>query len=199
VDALLDHVVEILSLLLGSGFLLVLWLRWRDRPRLRVRVKDFGFFGDDRDLVFEATNEGGRVTSLRPVIRMDGLAPNMSRRFWCPWNLRMLKVPIERSGRPVSFEYDLRELESKLDPHQTREFHGQPRRPPPAMILFRTYRFRLAAGRRYRLRFHHVEPRPLSRWRFWWGRLRWSIRGWVPPTPGSWTLDDWTAERQSRG
>ena len=124
-----------------SGFAFKIYQHWRDRPRLRVTVRSVGIMDEDRDLVFEATNVGGRLASLVPVVKMRGLWPFQSKRRW---------FPIPRVARPVTMLLDIVEDDTRLEPHATRVFRARSGAGQSLEAFCCTYTFRLAGSRPYR-------------------------------------------------
>ena len=147
------------------GIQITYWWRWRDRPRLRVDLRSGGLplpGEQPSELIFNATNAGGRVTSIDPSITMRARIPQLS----SVWRFR--------KSRPFEVEYALTETDTSLNPHQTREFHAVPCGTiDHSLLFFRTYRFRTSGGRGgVVVRVFHGDWSRYSCWRFYGWRLR---------------------------
>ncbi len=204
--------------LFGSGVFASLFLLWLTRPCLRISLRQVGLTRDDKDLIIEVANSGGRATSLYPVIRVRGRILKFQRRFWYPgglsrllplaWRargdqlLKAISVPIERASRSEVVMYDIQPNQAlRVEPHQgAQEVKATPRGQTFAhpLLYFRVYDVR-EEGRRRRYRIHttYEYRRRVSRLVYWYERLRHGVFG-TPAVSGRMTLEEWLASQQAR-
>lgn len=191
--------------------------RWWERPRLRVKVRDDGTLLYPRDpLVFEATNAGGRPTSLGPAVRLRARVLRVLQpRFWYPDFLERfltraqierwrLYVPIERrtSGRFVDhFDLEGEGDQLRLEPHGgARTFRGKPRYPQQyKFLVFKVLEFRQEGkSRPHRVRMPGPGTSALPAAAFLWAKVRYAWTGLLPGCDAPLTSKDFEAERRAR-
>jgi hypothetical protein len=140
--------LRVLTLLGGSGGL-VYWVdRFRNRPRLKLKLVSERFHDDSTParLEFEAMNLGNEPTSLEPTIRLTGYTPKRRRR---------------------TFEFSIKSLDRQLPAHAPKHFAAEaPQAAALAFLWFKAYRVRTTRGRGAKMRVRTLDHVELPRLRF---------------------------------
>lgn len=69
------ELLDWLTVIGGSGGLVYWWDRWRDRPRINVRVVRESSDDGYAEVTLEVENQSGEMNSLQPGFSFDGLSP----------------------------------------------------------------------------------------------------------------------------
>ncbi len=217
---LLDVVVNswrLITTVVGSGVFLFFLSRWLDRPRVRIKIRNPGFFGDDKSLFFEVANGGSRAIALHPEVRLRATRIPMRRRLlWYPGFIERLLsektiarlrlgVPVQKLGEEITIHYDVDPTCGlRLEPHaDSRMIKANPRENLSSEfgwgMAFRRYEFRFE-GRRRRHTLHMFvsDKRVFSCW-FWFRRLLAEIFTVIPKSSGPHDINEWQESRRSRG
>lgn len=158
----LNDPLKILYLVGGTGGIWYWINQWRDRIRIRVRIRSETFdLKEEPNLEvtaeYEIENIGSRVTSLEPTILISGYTPR-------------------RQYQQASFEIE--DLERDLPPFKPKLFRAtfEVSASYP-FLLFRTYTFTPTRGSGKRLRVWSASRRNIGFLRFYFELLRFKIFG----------------------
>jgi len=154
--------LKIVYLVGGTGGLWYWINQWRDRIRIRVRLRSETFeLKESPNLevvaIYEIENIGGQITSVEPSVRVSGYTPRKDR----------MKISFEIEG-----------LERDLPPFKPKIFHATftvPAKYP--FLLFRTYTFRATRGSGKKVRVWSANRRNIDFLRFHFELIRFMIFG----------------------
>lgn len=171
--------LRVLYLLGGAGGLVFWWDRWRQRPRLRLRVQDHGVLEQSPGLVLSVENLGAAPTSLEPAVTA----------WWFWWNSEDRWRPLVSRRRL----YRLTDPDLRLPVHERRALQAKPIGAwQPVFPVMHRVTVRLTRGRRARVRYFTTRRVGLARW--WWYRLRLLAR-WIPDPKSPSTESEWEADQ----
>ncbi len=116
---------------------LKLYDRYRNRPRIRVRILDIGVTPEHAWLEFEVENLATIPNSIGPTITLSGL------------------TPVEKNWRRFTFR--VKSQDRSLPPMAPKRMIATTTRPPAILgaLWFMTYVFTPTKGRRCRVRLRH--------------------------------------------
>ncbi len=141
-DYFLADPLRILYLIGGSGGILFVWDRWKNRIRLRIELLKEHFSDNKYSVSFEVENLGSQVTSLDKEIVLTGLNPKMK--------AKRIKFEITSKERtlnahvPTVIEAVAKEDSILSDPDYGEDI---------VFYFFRQYKFKSTKGRTERIRF----------------------------------------------
>lgn len=154
--------LKILYLLGGTGGIWYWVNQWRDRIRIRVRIRGETFDVKEEPNLevtaeYEIENIGSRITSLEPTVLVSGYTP---------------KGEIQRAS------FEIEDLERDLPPFKPKQFRAVFKVPASyPFLLFRTYTFSPTRGSGKRLRVWSASRRNISFVRFYFELARFKTFG----------------------
>lgn len=154
--------LKLLYLVGGTGGIWYWISQWRDRIRIRVRIRRETFDVKEAPNIevtaeYEIENIGGRVTSLDPTLTVSGYTR-------------------KKEYEQASFE--VVGLERELTPFKPKLFQAVFKVPANyPFLLFRTYTFRPTRGSRKKLRVWSASKRNIGFWRFCYEIVRFKVFG----------------------